>query len=43
MGRKIYLTEEQLARLLLMNNQNINEGVKDFLKGGNLKERIKFF
>ncbi len=42
MSRKIYLTEEQLARLLLMNNQNINEGVKDFLKGGNLKERIKF-
>ena len=42
MGRKIYLTEEQLARLLLINNQNINEGVKDFLKGGNLKERIKF-
>jgi hypothetical protein len=42
MGRKIYLTEEQLARLLLMNNQSLNEGVKDFLKGGNLKERIKF-
>lgn len=42
MGRKIYLTEEQLARLLLINNQSLNEGVKDFLKGDNLKERIKF-
>lgn len=42
MAKTIYLSEEQLARYLLSNNQNLNESVKDFLKGGNLKERIKF-
>lgn len=41
MAKTVYLTEEQLARLLLK-QQNINEGVSDFLKGGNLKKRIKF-
>ena len=42
MAKTIYLSEEQLARYLLSNSQNLNESVKDFLKGGNLKERVKF-
>lgn len=42
MAKTIYLSEEQLARYLLSSSQNLNEGVKDFLKGGNLKERVKF-
>lgn len=42
MTKTIYLSEEQLAQYLLSNNQNLNESVKDFLKGGNLKERVKF-
>lgn len=43
MGKKVYLTEEQLAWFLL-NNENgiLNESVENFLKGGNLKQRIKF-
>ena len=42
MAKTIYLSEEQLARYLLSNSQNLNESVKDFLKGGNLKKRVKF-
>ena len=41
MSKTIYLTEEQLVRLLLLNQQPLNESTKQFLNENILKAQIK--